>query len=216
MLTNILTGTLKNIPTKKKVTWLKCLIHISAFSPLVYLYYQAIFDQLGADPVQEVIHFTGISAFNLLLITLLVSPIAKYCKVGYLLQVRRLLGLYAFCYAFFHVVNFLAFDLQFAWSLFISEVFQRPYISIGMVAFLLLTALAVTSHNSLKRKMSGAWQTLHNFNYLIVLLVGVHFYWSVKSELISPLFYLLLSTLVLLMRHQKIKRLFKTSRQKRQ
>ena len=203
---------LAKIAIKRKVLWLKIVIHLSALLPLINLYYQAIFDQLGADPVQEVIHFTGISAFNLLLITLMVSPLAKYFKAGYLLQVRRLLGLYAFCYAFFHVLNFLAFDLQFAWSLFISEVFERPYISIGMISFLFLTALAVTSHNLIRRKMLKTWQTLHNYNYLIVLLVGVHFYWSVKSALISPLFYLFLTIVILLLRHKKIKGLFKRFR----
>ncbi|MBU2894501.1 protein-methionine-sulfoxide reductase heme-binding subunit MsrQ [Colwellia sp. D2M02] len=196
------------ISIKQKVLLLKLLIHISAFLPLAYLYYQALNDQLGADPVQRVIHFTGIGAFNLLLLTLTVSPLAKYFKRGYLLQVRRLLGLYTFFYALFHVLNFLAFDLQFAWGVFIGEVFKRPYISIGMVAFLLLSALAITSLNSIKRKMGRAWQSLHNFSYLILILIAVHFYWSVKSEILVPLFYGLLSFTILLFRYKKLQQLF--------
>ncbi|GAA0821761.1 protein-methionine-sulfoxide reductase heme-binding subunit MsrQ [Colwellia asteriadis] len=196
------------ISIKQKVLLLKLLIHISAFLPLAYLYYQALNDQLGADPVQRVIHFTGIGAFNLLLLTLTVSPLAKYFKRGYLLQVRRLLGLYTFFYALFHVLNFLAFDLQFAWGLFIGEVVKRPYISIGMVAFLLLSALAITSLNSIKRKMGRSWQSLHNFSYLILTLIAVHFYWSVKSEILVPLFYGLLSFIILLFRYKKLQQLF--------
>jgi len=191
--------------TSNKVILLKVIIHLTAFLPLLNLYYLAFNDQLGADPVQRVIHFTGIGAFNLLLLTLLITPLAKKLKQGYLLQVRRLLGLYTFSYAFMHVLNFLAFDLQFAWSLFLNEVVKRPYISIGMVAFILLSLLAVTSHNSLRRKMGKSWQSLHNFSYLIALLVSVHFYWSVKSELISPLFYLLLTLILLAFRYKKIK-----------
>jgi len=186
---------------------LKVVIHLAAFIPLLYLYYRAFIDQLGADPVERVIHFTGIGAFNLLLITLTISPLAKQLKQGYLLQVRRLLGLYAFSYATLHVINFLAFDLQFAWFLFFSEMVKRPYITIGMLAFALLTSLAITSHNRLKRKMGKSWQNLHNFSYLIVILVSVHFYWSVKSELIAPLFYFALTCVLLLFRYKKLKTL---------
>ena len=197
----------KKLTTSHKILLLKSVIHLAALLPLLNLYYLAFNDLLGADPVQSVIHFTGIGAFNLLLITLTVTPLAKRFKLGYLLQVRRVLGLYAFSYAFMHVLNFLAFDLQFAWSLFFSEVFKRPYITIGMIAVVLLTALAVTSVNSIKRKMGKSWQRLHNVSYLIVVLVSVHFYWSVKSELMSPLFYILLTTVLLAFRYKKIKAL---------
>jgi len=200
----------KKLTTSNKVLMLKVAIHLAAFIPLLNLYYLAFLDQLGADPVERVIHFTGIGAFNLLLITLTISPIAKQFKQGYLLQVRRLLGLYAFSYAFLHILNFLAFDLQFAWSLFINEIVKRPYITLGMVAFILLTALAVTSINSVKRKMGKSWQKLHNISYLIVILVAIHFYWSVKSELVAPLFYLLLTGILLAFRYKKIKALIST------
>jgi sulfoxide reductase heme-binding subunit YedZ len=195
----------KKLTSSKKVFMLKVIIHLSALLPLLNLYYLAFNDLLGADPVQRVIHFTGIGAFNLLLITLLASPIAKKFKQGYLLQVRRLLGLYTFSYAVLHLLNFIAFDLQFAWSLFINEIIKRPYITIGMVAFVLLSLLAVTSHSALKRKMGKSWQSLHNYSYLIAILVSVHFYWSVKSELISPLFYMLLTLVLLIFRYKKIK-----------
>ena len=197
----------KKISTAEKVFMLKVVIHLAAFLPLFNLYYLAFNDLLGADPVERVIHFTGIGAFNLLLVTLTISPIAKKFKQGYLLQVRRLLGLYAFSYAFMHVLNFLAFDLQFAWWLFFNEIVKRPYITIGMLAFVLVAALAITSLNSLKRKMGKSWQNLHNFSYLIVVLVAIHFYWSVKSELISPLFYFLLTIGLLSFRYKKIKAL---------
>ncbi len=191
----------------QKVAILKIIVHFAALLPLLNLYYLAFTDQIGADPVESVINFTGIGALNLLLVTLAVTPLAKRFKQAYLIKVRRLLGLYAFSYAVFHIVNFIAFDLQFAWSLFFSEIIKRPYISIGAIAFMLLAALAITSHNTLKRKMGKSWQLLHNLNYLIVILVGVHFYWSVKSELTTPLFYLLLSCFLLSFRYQKLKKL---------
>ena len=190
-----------------KVFLLKVLIHLGALIPLVNLYFLAFNDKLGADPVESVIHFTGIGAFNLLLITLSVTPIAQLTKQGYLLNVRRLLGLYAYTYALFHLVNFLSFEIQFDGALFISEVWKRPYITIGMIAFFLLTALSITSINKLKRKMGKSWQQLHNVSYIIILLVAIHFYWSVKSELTSPLFYFAMAIMLLLFRYKKIKRL---------
>lgn len=190
---------------------LKTVIHLAALLPLINLYYLAFYDLLGADPVQRVIHFTGIGAFNLLLLTLTVTPLAKRFKQGFLLQVRRLLGLYAFSYAFMHVFNFLAFDLQFAWSLFFNEIVKRPYITFGMIAFVLLATLAITSLNSLRRKMGKSWQKLHNLSYLIIILVAVHFYWSVKSELLSPLFYFLLVGILLSFRYTKIKKLMRST-----
>ena len=198
---------ISQISTKTKVFLFKLIIHLSASLPLINLYYLAFYDKLGADPVEQVINFTGIGAFNLLLLTLAVSPVAKQCRQAYLMKVRRLLGLYGFSYAWFHVTNFLAFDLQFAWGLFVSEIIKRPYITVGMFAFVLLSILAITSYSLIKTKLGKTWQKLHNINYLIILLVAVHFYWSVKSELISPLFYFLLVIILLLFRYKKLKRL---------
>ncbi len=197
----------KKLTTSNKILMLKAFIHISAFMPVFNLYFLAFNEQLSVDPVERVIHFTGIGAFNLLLFTLTISPIAKRFRLGYLLQVRRLVGLYAFTYALVHVVNFLAFDLQFAWPLFFSELVKRPYITVGMVAFTLLTVLAVTSLNTLKRRMGKSWQSLHNSSYLIVILVSVHFYWSVKSSLISPILYLSMTIVLLAFRYKKLKTL---------
>lgn len=198
-----------------KVFLLKVVIHFGALLPLVNIYYLAYVDKLGADPVESVIHFTGIGALNLLLITLCVTPIAKIFKQGYVIQTRRALGLYAYTYAVFHLLNFLAFEVQFDGALFINEVIKRPYITIGMVAFLLLTALAITSINPLRRKMGKSWQRLHNSIYLIVILVTIHFYWSVKSELTSPLFYFALAIILLMLRYKKIKGILIPSRTKK-
>lgn len=189
------------------IFFLKVLIHLGALIPLGNLYYLAFIDELGVDPVETVIHFTGIGALNLLLLTLTITPIAKIMKQGYLLNLRRVLGLYAYTYAFFHLLNFIAFDIQFNVELFVSEVVKRPYITLGMLAFVLLSALAITSVQKLKRSMGKSWQKLHNFNYLIVILVVIHFYWSVKSELLTPLFYFVIAIVLLLFRVKKIKAL---------
>jgi sulfoxide reductase heme-binding subunit YedZ len=87
----------------------------------------------------------------------------------------------------------------------VDEIFERPYITVGMTAFLFLLSLAVTSTAKMRRKMKRKWQTLHNFSYLIGLLVVIHFYWSVKSEIIEPLIYAAIYALLMALRHQKLK-----------
>jgi len=193
-----------NIP-KRWIPYLKVLLHLAVLYPLMNHYYAAFSDQLGGDPVEAVIHFTGIGALNLLLISLLISPLAKRFKLSFLMQFRRTIGLYTFVYALCHMLSFLFFEVQFDLQLFIEEVFERPYITVGMSAFLLLSALTVTSITKLRRKMKSRWQILHNFIYLIALLVVIHFYWSVKSEIIEPLIYVALYAVLMIFRHKKLR-----------
>ncbi|KGJ99152.1 protein-methionine-sulfoxide reductase heme-binding subunit MsrQ [Thalassotalea sp. ND16A] len=194
---------------KHRVLLLKTLIHFCSFIPVVLIYYFAVLDQLGSDPVEEVIHFTGIGALNLLLLTLLVSPLAKKFKQGWLTKIRRLLGIYAFFYACLHLLNFLFFELQFDFSLFFDEIIDRPYITVGMLAYMIIFSLALTSLARLRKKMGKRWQKLHNFNYLLVILVCIHFYWSVKSEIIEPSIYFMMLFVLLYQRKDKFKRWLK-------
>ena len=180
---------------------------MAALYPLINLYYAAIQDRLGGDPVEAVIHFTGIGALNLLLISLLITPIGQRTRMSFLIQFRRMIGLYAFAYALCHMLNFLFFEVQFNLQLFVDEVFERPYITVGMSAFLLLISLAVTSAKTIRQKMKGRWQTLHNFIYLIALLVVIHFYWSVKSDITGPLTYAALFVILMAFRYKKLRRL---------
>lgn len=201
--------TFKTLFLSHRVWLLKLMIHLMALIPLLALYWLAFQDQLSADPVEEVIHFTGIGAFNLLLLSLLITPLAKKFRQGYLIQVRRLLGLYSFTYGVFHMLSFLAFEVQFDLRLFFNEVIDRPYITVGMAAFLILLSLAVTSITVLRRQMGKNWQKLHNWVYLAVLLVALHFLWSVKSDIVEPMIYILIAVFLLLLRKNKIRRWFK-------
>ncbi len=200
----------------KHILGLKVFIHLCALLPLFYTYFKAFSDQLGADPIQEILHFTGVSAFNLLLLSLLVSPLAKYLKQGQLVNVRRLLGLYAFTYALVHFTSYLLFDLQLEWILLFSEIIKRPYITVGFSALLILSTLAATSTKALQRRMGSNWQKTHNWVYLAVLLVALHYFWSVKSELVQPLLYCLMVLILLSSRHPKWRRALKQRKLKGQ
>ncbi|WP_310733426.1 protein-methionine-sulfoxide reductase heme-binding subunit MsrQ [Colwellia sp. BRX10-3] len=199
----------KSVFLGHRVLLLKITIHMMAFLPLLAFYLLAFTDQLGADPVEDVIHFTGIGAFNLLLISLLITPIAKKYRQGYLLQTRRLVGLYSFTYALFHLLNFLVFEVQFDLELFFGEIIDRPYITVGMAALIILFSLAVTSITALRRKMGKNWQKLHNWVYVAVLLIALHFFWSVKSDIVEPMIYIAMVVFLLSLRKDKIKRWFK-------
>ena len=200
----------KQVFLSNRVLLLKIAIHLLSFLPLLALYILAFDDQLGADPVKEVIHFTGIGAFNLLLISLLLTPLARKYRQGYLLQTRRLLGLYSFTYALMHLLSFLAFEVQFDFTLFLDEIIERPYITVGMMALLILCSLAVTSITALKRKMGKSWQRLHNWVYGASLLIALHFLWSVKSDIIEPGIYIVITVFLLSLRRDKFKRWFKS------
>ena len=186
--------------TNKHLLPLKCLFHLLALIPIGYLIWTVFSGEAGGDPVEYIIHYTGMGALNTLVAVLLISPIAKRFKLGVLMQTRRLVGLYVFAYASLHISAFLSLDLLFEWQLLASEIVKRPYILVGASAYLLLLLLSITSLNRLKRKMGRRWQTLHNGVYVIALLAPVHFYWSVKSEVIEPSIYIVIFVSLLLFR----------------
>ncbi|HAT8501328.1 protein-methionine-sulfoxide reductase heme-binding subunit MsrQ [Vibrio vulnificus] len=196
--------------TPKHIIALKVLIHLVFLGFLGLLVIAINTDNLGGDPVQGIIHYTGISALNTLFITLLVSPLARWIKQGLLVRVRRLLGLYSFFWAVFHLVAFAVLDLGLDWSLLASEIVKRPYLTVGAAVWVILLLLAVTSTQSMQRKMGPKWKKLHNLVYLAVMLAPIHFYWSVKSELAEPTTYILIAFGLILTRWNTLKqRVFK-------
>ncbi|MFQ6372420.1 protein-methionine-sulfoxide reductase heme-binding subunit MsrQ [Shewanella sp. YIC-542] len=186
--------------TRRQLFWLKTALHIGAASPLLLLFLAVNNNVAGGDPVQYIIHFLGKGALNLLLLTLLVSPLARWSKQGMLMQLRRPLGLWVFAYASLHLVAFFSLDLLFAWQLLLQEVVKRPYIVVGASAWLILLALSLTSFKAAQRRMGKRWQQLHYCVYPALLLVVVHYYWSVKSEIIEPSIYIALALLLLSLR----------------
>ncbi|ENH7396337.1 protein-methionine-sulfoxide reductase heme-binding subunit MsrQ [Vibrio vulnificus] len=196
--------------TPKHIIALKVLIHLVFLGFLGLLVIAINTDNLGGDPVQGIIHYTGISALNTLFITLLVSPLARWIKQGLLVRVRRLLGLYSFFWAVLHLVAFAVLDLGLDWSLLASEIVKRPYLTVGAAVWVILLLLAVTSTQSMQRKMGPKWKKLHNLVYLAVMLAPIHFYWSVKSELAEPTTYILIAFGLILTRWNTLKqRVFK-------
>lgn len=144
---------------------------------------------LGADPVKRLIHACGITALNLLLVTLAVTPVRQLTGLNSLVRLRRMLGLFVFFYALAHFTVYLSLDQAFDLRAVGADILKRPYITIGMAALLLLIPLAVTSTNGMMRRLGRRWTRLHRLVYVITALALWHFWWQVKADIREPLVY---------------------------
>lgn len=193
---------------KQAKTWtaiiLHICVHIGALTPLLWLVYAIPSGLLGGDPVKELIHFLGMGAIRLLLLSLLITPLAKSLNFGKLMRLRRPLGLWCFAWASMHFGAWLYLDLGLQWGLIGAEIIERTYILVGFVAWILLAALAITSVPVLLRKMGRNWKKLHSSVYVVLLLVLLHFFWSLKSGWIEPAIYCAIGLMLMWPRHKKL------------
>lgn len=197
-------------PTPKGLLWLKVGLHAAAVLPLLWLPWAFEVGRFSADPIPELLQFLGDWSLRLLLLTLCISPLAKKLKNGALIKVRRLLGLWCFTYASLHLLVWLLLDLQLAWGQIGEEIVKRGFITLGMVSWVVLLLLAVTSTRGWQRRLGSRWQRLHNWTYLAALLIPIHFWWGVKSGWMEPAFYLALSLGLLWWRRDKLSRWWRT------
>lgn len=174
----------------------KTLVHAAALTPLAILAWQfwqvfsgADIDALGADPVAEIEHRTGLWALRLLMLTLAITPLRQLSGQAVLVRFRRMLGLYTFFYACVHLAAYLGLDLRGYWTQIFAEIAKRPYITVGFAAWLLLVPLAITSTTGWIRRLGRNWARLHKAIYAIGVLAVLHFWWLVKSDVREPLLY---------------------------
>lgn len=144
---------------------------------------------LGVDPVRFVLDVLGKTALNLLLITLLVSPVRQLTGLSNLLRLRRMLGLFAFFYALMHFSMYVGPFQGLSWHAITQDIVKRPFITIGFTALLLLIPLAITSTNRMMRRLGRRWQSLHRLIYLIAPLAVLHYWKMLKHDYREPLVY---------------------------
>ena len=177
---------------------LKPAVFIFALVPLALLVWGLWQDTLGANPIEVVTRSLGEWALRFLLLTLLMSPLRR---LGWpqALRLRRMLGLLAFFYATLHLSSYVVLDQFFDWEEIWLDILERPFITVGMLAFLMLLALAVTSPKAIMRKLGRYWQKLHWLIYPLTALVVLHFWWLADSKVQTdrPLIYTLLLGLLL-------------------
>jgi sulfoxide reductase heme-binding subunit YedZ len=160
---------------------------------------------LGANPIEKIQDTFGEWGLRFLVITLAITPLRDWFNLPWLVQLRRMLGLYAFFYVLLHFLNWLLLDQGLYWPGIVEDIGKRPFITIGFAAFLMLIPLAVTSTNKMMRRLGKRWKSLHRLIYVISLLAVWHYYWQVKSDVTEPLIYLAIVLVLLGWRVWKVR-----------
>ncbi len=202
--------------TQRSVVIAKVALWAACLAPLGLLVLQALadvypgiglqrFGSLGANPVEQILNVCGKTGLNLLMLTLCVTPIRRSTGINRLISFRRLLGLFAFFYLVLHFSTYALLDLGLLYApgqaggTLLVDITERPYITVGFTALVLLIPLAVTSTRGMQRRLGRNWAKLHRLVYVVGVLGVVHYYWQVKSDLdfAEPLLYAFLLTVLL-------------------
>jgi len=144
---------------------------------------------LGADPIENIQDRFGIWGLRFIVILLMISPLKKITGIIWLIQFRRMIGLFAFFYVLMHFLVWLLLEQSLLMPAIIEDVTKRPFITIGFIALLILLILASTSTSNIRRSMGRKWDKLHQSVYLASILGIWHFWWQVKKDITEPLIY---------------------------
>lgn len=186
--------------TAARLRGLKAILFVVCLLPLAKLVAAALGLaglSLGANPIESLIHGFGIWGLRFLLITLAVTPLRRITKWSWLLRLRRMLGLFAFFYVLMHFMTYAGLDQRFDLSAIFEDIAERPYITLGFTALLLLIPLAITSTNAMMRRLGRSWKKLHRLIYLVAVLGVWHFYWQVKLDTLEALIYAVILAVLL-------------------
>ena len=165
------------------------LVYVIGFLPAALTLHAAINNRLGADPLAALEHESGIWALRFLIGALAITPLLRILRIN-LMKFRRALGLLGFYYVTMHLFVWIWLDHWFAWGRMGAEILKRPFITIGMLAFVILVPLAVTSNNLSVRRLGGdIWRRVHWWAYVATALGAVHFLLVVKRWPPEPLIY---------------------------
>ena len=185
------------IPEKIFSRVVKPLVFILLLIPALHLGWGIWQETLGANPLEAIIRGLGDWALRILLLTLAISPLRRLTGWGQVLRLRRMLGLFTYFYVVLHLLGYLWFDQFFDWAEIWFDIKERPFITIGMVAVVLLTPLAITSTKGWIRRMGKNWKRLHMLIYPISILTIIHFFWMVKLDTSEPTLYAVILAILL-------------------
>ena len=175
----------------------KSIIVMILLLPFILVCWKFFTDALSANPIEDLTHTTGEWALRLLLCTLAISPLRRLLKFNALINLRRLLGLLCFFYVCMHFSVYIFLDQWLNWYFIVEDIVERPYITVGFAAFLMLIPLAITSTDAMQRKLQNNWVRLHKLIYAISILAILHFWWLVKADLLEPIIYAFILVLLL-------------------
>ena len=187
------------------VRLVKPVIFFMALIPFIWLLLKVFQNDLGPDPAQALSIETGEWALRFLLLTLAITPFRQIFRVAEIARLRRMIGLFAFFYASIHFLSWMAFILAFRWLAIAEELVERPYITVGFLAYVILFLLGVTSTNSMVRRLGKNWKRLHKFVYAASILAIVHLLWILRTDVTEAVIYGVL--LVILLGYRIIRKL---------
>ena len=192
-------------PKARLTPWLGPGVLIGSLVPLALLVASALRGRLGADPVAIALNQLGLLALIFLLASLAMSPIRILFGVPWPGRIRRMLGLLAFFYASLHVGVYVVVDQQVALRAILEDIAERPFITVGFAAYVLLIPLALTSTQGTIRRLGGPrWRMLHRLAYVAAILAIFHFVWRVKSDLGQPIAYAMVLFALFAVRIRKV------------
>jgi sulfoxide reductase heme-binding subunit YedZ len=206
---------------RQRFNWLRVVVHILGWLPLVILLYDLFTNHLTINPIQEIEQRLGRTAVYFLAATLAVTP--TYTVTGWrgILKRRRALGLYSFLYASLHIVIFIGLDYGFQLSQVYDLVIHKLYLLVGTLAMLMLIPLAATSFDYFMRSMGKRWKQLHWLIYPAALVVDLHYALAQKGDLftlrgniLKPLLWGIFIVTLLILRLPPVRRWFSTNRRK--
>jgi sulfoxide reductase heme-binding subunit YedZ len=171
-----------------KITFPKAVVFINSLIPLVLLLWDLYRQRVGPNPLEFATRTTGMLTLIFLGLTVAITPLRQIFGLNSLVKYRRMIGLFAFFYGSLHLLTYVWFDRLFNLVSMVKDVAQRPFILVGMIAFLLMVPLAITSTNKMVKRLGGKrWARLHRLVYLAAIAGVLHFWMLVKSDYRLPL-----------------------------
>ena len=180
---------------------IKPLIFLGIFFPSLFWSYQFINGSLGVNPIEKFMDNMGEMALRLIVLTLFISSLSEFKKFRFFIEVRRMIGLFAFFYVSCHFLTYIALDHFFDMSFIIKDIIKRPFITFGFISFIFLIPLVITSPKKMLKKLGfKVWKKIHYLIYPAAILSSVHFYMLVRANKIEPAIYIFLILVLLLYR----------------
>jgi sulfoxide reductase heme-binding subunit YedZ len=167
----------------------KATVFTLALIPLLRLFYLTVNNKLTAHPIEYIEHSTGFWALTIMLVLLCLTPLRLIFKINKQIRLRRMLGLFAFFYAFVHILIYLWLDYAFSYDAIAKDIIKHPRIWVGFIAFLLLLPLAITSNRASIKRLGANWVELHKLVYLVAILSVTHFWMLVKRDIREPVLF---------------------------
>lgn len=189
---------------------MRWLVLLLSWLPFAFLLHGALLNTLGPDPGRVLTLQTGHWAIRFLLLSLAVTPLRELARLQGLAPLRRTLGLFSLLYALLHFVCYVLFLLELRWFEIGEDILERPYITVGFGALVILIALGATSSKAMMRRMGRNWKRLHQLVYLAAILGVLHLSWILRTDISDAVLYA--TMLVLLLGYRIVVRVARKAR----